>query len=264
LRMVAFAIVSGPATILNSTLTITGAGDVVVRASQPGNATYQAAADVDQTFTVAKADQTISFAAIPAQGFSFSPIALVASSSSNLPVSFDVVSGQATANNSALTLTGTGSITVRASQPGDRNFNAAATTDRSFSVTANFNSWRNSKFGASELLDPGISGDSAIYSHDGLTNLTKYALGLEPKIACTTGIPVISSDLTNWIYTYKLASGLPDVNVAVETSPDLVHWASTGLTVTPQSSANGLDTWVATQPLKAATNAFFHLLITTP
>ena len=48
---VAFA-VSGPATLNGSTLTFTGAGSVTVTASQAGNATYNAAADVIQTFAV--------------------------------------------------------------------------------------------------------------------------------------------------------------------------------------------------------------------
>jgi hypothetical protein len=59
---VAFSILSGPATITGSTVTITGAGTVVVRASQAGNSTYAAAPNVDQPFTVNKATPTITTA----------------------------------------------------------------------------------------------------------------------------------------------------------------------------------------------------------
>ncbi len=48
-----FSIVSGPATISGSTVTITGAGTVVLSAAQAGNATYAAATPVQQSFTVA-------------------------------------------------------------------------------------------------------------------------------------------------------------------------------------------------------------------
>ena len=48
-----YSIVSGPATISGSTVTITGAGTVVVRAAQAGNGNYDAAPEVDQSFTVA-------------------------------------------------------------------------------------------------------------------------------------------------------------------------------------------------------------------
>ena len=60
---VSFSIVSGPATVSGSTLTITGVGSVTVRASQAGNATYDAAPNVNQTFTVT---------AVPPSGLSYS------------------------------------------------------------------------------------------------------------------------------------------------------------------------------------------------
>src|SRR5207247_998053 len=48
-----------------------------------------------------------------------------------------VVSGPATITGTTLLLSGaTGTVTVRASQPGDRNHLPAATADRSFDVTA--------------------------------------------------------------------------------------------------------------------------------
>lgn len=58
---VSFSIVSGPATASGSTVTINGAGNVVVRASQAGSFDYNAAPDVDQSFTVNKATPTINW-----------------------------------------------------------------------------------------------------------------------------------------------------------------------------------------------------------
>ncbi|MDR3733991.1 MAG: MBG domain-containing protein [Acidobacteriaceae bacterium] len=49
---VSFSIVSGPATVSGSTLTLTGAGQVTVQASQAGNTNYLAATPVQRTFTV--------------------------------------------------------------------------------------------------------------------------------------------------------------------------------------------------------------------
>ncbi|HEX3659982.1 MAG TPA: Ig-like domain repeat protein [Acidobacteriaceae bacterium] len=49
---VAFSVVSGPATIEGNVLTITGAGTVVLLASQAGNAAYTAAPSVSKTITV--------------------------------------------------------------------------------------------------------------------------------------------------------------------------------------------------------------------
>ena len=62
---VAFAIVSGPALLNGATLTLGGTpGDVTVRASQPGNAAYNAAPDVVRTFTVAPAGPLVFFGSL--------------------------------------------------------------------------------------------------------------------------------------------------------------------------------------------------------
>jgi|GEM_PF-2565818 Predicted periplasmic ligand-binding sensor domain len=58
---VAFEVVSGPATLAGDTLTFTGAGKVVVKATQPGDGTYKPAAAVNRTITVAKAVLTVNF-----------------------------------------------------------------------------------------------------------------------------------------------------------------------------------------------------------
>lgn len=53
---VSYTVTSGPATVGNATLTITGAGAVVVAADQVGNANYMAATQVSSTFTVRNSD----------------------------------------------------------------------------------------------------------------------------------------------------------------------------------------------------------------
>jgi cyclophilin family peptidyl-prolyl cis-trans isomerase len=80
--------------------------------------------------------QSISFPALPDVAFTASPLTLSASASSGLPVSFELVSGPASLSGNTLTLTGTGSITVRATQAGDATYAAATAVDVSFNVTA--------------------------------------------------------------------------------------------------------------------------------
>jgi hypothetical protein len=131
---VAFAVTSGPATISGSTLTITGVGTVTVQATQAGNATYASASPVTQTFTVAMANQTISFGALANKAYGDAPFALSATASSGLPVSFAVTSGPATLAGNTVTLTNTGTVTITASQSGNANYNAAASVSQSFTV----------------------------------------------------------------------------------------------------------------------------------
>lgn len=57
---VSFSVISGPATISGATLTITGAGRVVVAANQTGNADYAPAPEVTQTIVVNKATLSLS------------------------------------------------------------------------------------------------------------------------------------------------------------------------------------------------------------
>lgn len=134
---VTFSIFSGPATISGSEVTITGAGDVTVRASQAGNANYLAAASVDLTFTVAKATQSISFSA-PATARSTDVITLEATGGdSGNAVTFSVFSGPGSLAGDVLTFTGAGTVVVRASQAGSANYEAAADVDQTITVALN-------------------------------------------------------------------------------------------------------------------------------
>ncbi|WP_416864112.1 MAG: Ig-like domain-containing protein [Imperialibacter sp.] len=133
--------VSGPATLAETTLTFTGAGDITVTASQAGNVNYMAATALPRTFTVTddtpvdpvKEDQTITFEAIGDKTFGDPAFDLMATASSGLPVSY-TVTGSATISGSTATITGAGSVTITASQTGDDSFNAAANVTQSFIV----------------------------------------------------------------------------------------------------------------------------------
>lgn len=126
---VSYVIISGPATVSYNTVTFTGVGNVLVRALQAGNGAYNAAASVDRTITVNKADQTITFNQPSAQTYGTS-LTLSATASSGLPVSFTIVSGSATLSGNVLTFTGVGSVVVRAIQGGSEYYNAATSVDR--------------------------------------------------------------------------------------------------------------------------------------
>lgn len=136
---VSLTLISGPATINAQTnlLTITGTGLVTVKANQIGDNVYDTAVPVTRSFTVNKAAQVISFAAIPGQDISNLTVTLTASTTSALPISFSIVSGPASVAGNLLTLTGLGTITVRASQTGDTNYLPATAVDRSFCTRVN-------------------------------------------------------------------------------------------------------------------------------
>ncbi len=124
-------------TLNGSTLTLVAAGTCSVTASQPGNATYNAAPVVTRSFSVSAVNQTITFAALANKTLAQSPVTLNATASSGLPVSFATTTPSVcTLNGSTLTLVAAGTCSVTASQPGNATYNAAPVVTRSFSVSA--------------------------------------------------------------------------------------------------------------------------------
>jgi len=87
------------------------------------------------TLTVNKASQSITFPTIPDQ-MTTSRVALVATASSGLAVSFRVDNGLGTISGDELTFIGTGIVRVVASQGGNTNWNAAVNVANSFNVAA--------------------------------------------------------------------------------------------------------------------------------
>jgi hypothetical protein len=129
---VSYSVVSGPATIVGNMVTLTGAGTVVLSASQAANGNY-AAATTTTSFTVATEVPTLSFATIPAETFGNAAFTVSATSTSSGAVTYTVVSGPATIVGSTVTLTGSGTVMLSASQAANGNY-AAATTTTSFTV----------------------------------------------------------------------------------------------------------------------------------
>jgi len=125
---------SGQCTVTGNIVQLSGAGACTITASQAGNGNYNAAIAVNQSFIVSKANQTITFNALANKIFGDAPFSVNASSSSGLAVGFSIVSGPATISGNTISLTGAGVVTVRASQTGDANYNAAASVERSFTV----------------------------------------------------------------------------------------------------------------------------------
>jgi hypothetical protein len=142
---VAYAMLSGPATLVGNQLTVAAPGTVRLRFTQAGDLTYNPVED-EVTVVFTGRSQTVTFAALTNRTASAAPLRLSASASSGLPVSFEFVSGPATLGADGRTLTLTreeGVVMVRAVQPGGvRNnvaYGAAPPITRSFTVTAAVN-----------------------------------------------------------------------------------------------------------------------------
>ncbi len=123
--------------VTTSVLTVSGttlamSGDqfrCVASNGMPPNATSNAA-----VVTVTKAAQTIAFTVPANRVYGAAPFGVTVSASSGLPVAVSVVGGPATINETVVSITGAGVVTLLASQSGDANFNAATAVERSFTV----------------------------------------------------------------------------------------------------------------------------------
>jgi hypothetical protein len=133
-----YSVVSGPATVSGDTLTLTGAGTVVVTASQAGNSTYSAysasetitvTAPTTQTQTVSNFPSTLSLSTAA------SPYSLTSTTSAGLSITYSVVSGPATVSRHSLTLTGAGTVVLKATQAGNSTYSAFTGTE-TITVTA--------------------------------------------------------------------------------------------------------------------------------
>ena len=82
----------------------------------------------------------------------------------------------------------TGIITVHGTA-GDATSNADLVVD-----TATFASWRTSVFTPEQLADPGISDPMACPADDGIPNLMKYALRLDPSVCGSRNLPTTGKD----------------------------------------------------------------------
>ena len=136
---VTFTLISGPATLSGNQVTLTGdLGTVTIQADQAGNANWNPAPPVQRSFQVVEPgleDQTITFTNIPDKITTDPPFTISATASSGLPVTFTLLSGPATLSGNTVTLDGVpGTVTIRASQPGNAEYNPAPDVDQSFNV----------------------------------------------------------------------------------------------------------------------------------
>lgn len=123
------------AAVSGNTITIVGAGTTVITVSQSGDANHNAAVDVQQTLTVNKKDQTITFDALTSKTFGNAPFALTATASSGLAVSYvSSNTSVATVSGNTVTIVGAGTTTITASQSGDANHNTAADVQQILTV----------------------------------------------------------------------------------------------------------------------------------
>ena len=140
---------------------------------------------------------SIDFAALPAKAPVDPPFNLSATASSGLPVEFESSNpAVATIAGDLLTIQGTGSSTITATQPGNALHPAATPIAQTLIVTPIeplFANYLADHFTTEQLADPQISGPLADLDFDGVPNLLEYALGATDPTDRAAAFPVLTS-----------------------------------------------------------------------
>jgi probable HAF family extracellular repeat protein len=261
---VSLEIVSGPATLSGNSITYTGTGTVVVRASQSGDASYAPATLTTSVNAAPRLGQTISFPTPPDLTYEGTPLTFTptATASSGLTVNFSITPASTIATRNAttgvITVTGLGSFTIRATQTGNTTYAPAPFVERTIAVTAPnaFTTFLTNAGVPANLRGPNDDPDG-----DDLDNLIEYALDLNPNGsggAFTGTAPALSGTPTQLQLTYRRVRN--DVTYVVVTSPNLTGgtWTTAGVT---QGTPDGDGTTTASIPL-AAGSGFLRLVVT--
>lgn len=123
--------------LVESTVSFVGAGTCTIDANQAGNQAYDAAPQVQQSFSVAKGSQNVEFtSSVPASATVGGPVYLpAATASSGLLVSFSSATPSVCSlEGQTVSFVGAGTCTIDANQAGSDDYDAALEAEQSFAV----------------------------------------------------------------------------------------------------------------------------------
>lgn len=128
--------------------------------------------------------------------------------------------------------------------------------------------WKTQVFNIVEQANPAISGEMANPSKDGIKNLEKYALGLDPHQSVSAGVPTFSlvqqGGNSYLALTFQTPSVDPptDILYTPQSSPDLVNWSQGSGAVSLFATQGSRVTYIAgTLPIDTSAKAFMRLQV---
>ena len=190
---------TGVCTISGSTVTPVAGGTCTIAANQSGNTNYNAAPQVTQGFTIAKATQTISFGTAPSLTYGGGTGTVTATATSGLAVTFTTQTPSiCTIIGSTVTPVAAGTCTIAADQAGNTNYNVAAQVTQNITVGA-----------AAQSIGPISFSPPAPLAVAGTTTASATGGG--------SGNPVIFSSLTTGVCTVSGTNGETIAGVATGT-----------------------------------------------
>ena len=182
-------------TVSGSEVSFVAGGACTITASQAGNDIYDAAADVTQSFNVAKASQTITFNQPADDLLASGGISLAGSASSGLPVSYaSSTTNVCTVSGANVTYVAFGICSITASQAGNNSYEPAADVTKTFSICTAANDCDGdgaSSDNDTDDLDPDVDGDG---TNDGADNAPPLPMVHRPIQMATASVMRATDD----------------------------------------------------------------------
>lgn len=228
---VTYVVMEGPAAVSGSTLTLTGLGQVIIQATQVGDATYAPAVPLTQSFFVADELQHIFLLPVANQKLDTVDVLIDVVSSSGLPVSLSMDSGPQDAvvtESSHLFTSGSvpGTVILRASlssgESGGVTYAPATDVQVEFQIVADGSSQAPRTFSQWQA-DNNITGSHGFDSdHNGVSNFEEYVAGTNPNSASDRPSYLFEQTLYDHDFTLELVlSARALIDLDLETSSDL-------------------------------------------
>jgi len=240
-------------TISGNTISLVASGTCNIRASQAGNASFNAAPSISQSFMVNKQNQTITFNSLSTKTLGDADFSISASSDSGLTITFtsNTLSTCTIATNT-ISLVSEETCTITASQDGNASFNAATPVNQSFTINKRnqiitFNSLIDKTLGDSNFIinatsDSGlivsftstslaactVLGNNVILGTAGLCTITALQVG---NASFNAALPVSQSFRINKQDQIITFNALVDKNLA-DPSFNISATSDSGLAVT--------------------------------
>lgn len=124
--------------------------------------------------------------------------------------------------------------------------------------------WRAIHFTTAEFADAAISGPLADPDGDGICNLIEYALGLNPKVSDTPGLPVTTNEGNYLTLTVPRSAAATDVIFTALVSGDLQTWNSGPAFTTVLIDTPALYKVRDNIPVNGAVRRFIRLQVSRP
>ena len=162
--------------------------------------------------------------------------------------------------------TGTQTFSVRLSSPSGATIYGATGAGTLLAATS-WPQWQSEKFTPAELADAAISGPDAAPAGDGIVNLLKYAVALDPKTPSGTDLPMCATLTVNGkaypAFVFTKPRAITDLTYTVQISADLQTWNSgPSYAIRVDDASTDEATFRSVTAIEDTPRQYFRLLVT--